>query len=184
MLWCAVYLIHHVLSHQKSLNQAALSAPRETFFFSIFSSSKEQSFITLSLLISHKTIGGSLWLSRAHIQLLVDDSQDCASPWGALSSPPLSYCTPHALSRCLSSSLHSFSLPCALSNLLYSSFQPPTLSLCPRSTCQLFFPSDAPLSRLPPSSSPPSHIFSLTSLLFSFPSSRRDYSPGSESLKR
>lgn len=142
-----VQLIDHVLSHPTRLNQAALNSPWDAFL-SIFSSSKEQSFITLPLLISHMTIGGCLWLTQAQIQLLVLMTHKAVLPYGgAPSSPPLSYCTPHSLSHRLSSLPHSSSLLCALSNLLYSSFQPPTSSLCPLSTCQPFsYPTDAPLS--------------------------------------
>lgn len=124
---------------------------QEILFASIFSSSKEQSFIILSLLISHKTIGGSLaytcpdpaacgWLTTHCFPMV-----GCRLPF--LSPTVLLV----LISCCLSSSLHPFSLSCAFSNLFYSSFQPPTLSLYPLSTCQLFFPSPPPLHHLIPS---------------------------------
>lgn len=53
----------------KRLNQAALNSPKEiSFLYILFI---QGAVIHHSLLISLKTIGGSLWLSQAQIQLLV-----------------------------------------------------------------------------------------------------------------
>lgn len=115
------------------------------FFFFIFLSSKEQSFITLSLLISHKTIGGSLWLTWARIQLLVDDSQDSASLWGAPSFPssPLLYSSCSLLLSLLPATLSPSSVLSLISFSPRSSLPPSVLS-----PASFYFSLDAPLSHL------------------------------------
>lgn len=63
---------------------------------------EEQSRITLSLLLSHKTRGGSL-VHTGPIQLLGDDSQHRASLWGLLSSSVVLMLS-HAVSPCYTQS--------------------------------------------------------------------------------
>lgn len=133
-----VQLIDHVLSHPTRLNQAALNSPWDAFL-SIFSSSKEQSFITLPLLISHMTIGGCLWLTQAQIQLLVLMTHKAVLPYGGLRLPRLS--------------------PTVLL-ILSPTVSPPCHTLPPSSALSLI--SFTPRSSLPPAPSvlsPPASLF-------------------------
>lgn len=83
-----------------------------------------------------------------------------------MASPPLSYCTPRALSHRLSW-LCTLSLLCALSNLLYSSSQPPTLFPLSSPHVPAFLPFRCP--SLPSLKSPPAFILSLPCTLFYLP---------------